>query len=681
MNTTRTTPDDRHITPPLIWGLFAAVVLLAAGLRWVNFAQFPPGLWWDEAYSLEGARRILDEGEFRVYYAGKHGEPAIFWLSALALRLGAGHLAPRWVSSFSGVATVVLLFFAVRDVLRKMGRAADWVALGSAGVLATNYVFLFYTRMSWQAALAAPFFVLTVWLFWRGLDRGRLSDFVIAGVAAAAAQYTSVSARVLPIVAVLVLGVWLVARERSTRWWARWRGLLAMGVAATVVYLPMAVTFLTHPGWFGRRLETAASREEILSNMVRTLAGWVVRGDAGFHSLPGRPIFLFPMAALWILGCLVALWHWRKPAYTLWLAWLVGCLPGGFLSNPTPMFYRFLTAVPAAAALCAVGGYWLWERVSNLLPKARRERHGGQARGERHGGQARVVVAVGLVGILAFSTGTTLRDYFNRWGSWDKLFEVMDVGKWRAAEVIMASPAEEKLLVTVPERFEPSISYATHTRSVYPHVFDGERCFVYPADTTRPTRYVSAQGYERRSQAYLAELYPDLTPIIDPVFSGMEPYFVEYLIPAGASTPILGQLDRPLTYGEIVLAGVQPATREIKAGAVLDVTLTWRARHDLATSYTIFVHLLDGSPDQVETPLRAQHDTIPCLNSAPTQTWRPDEYIVEVHSLPIPADLKPADYLLGIGVYNSDTLERMIPDADRVQWNEAIVDTITVTAP
>jgi len=647
----------------MIWWLLAAIVLLAAGLRWINFADFPPGLWYDEAYTLEGARRIVQEGDFHLYYPGKHGEPAIFWLSALALRLGAGHLAPRWVSSVSGVLGVVLLFFTVRDVMRRTGGTTDWLALGSAGVLAVNYAFLFYTRMSWQAAVATPLFVLTVWCFWRGLDVGRYRDFVIAGVAAGTAQYTSVSARLLPLVCLLVMGVWLGARERRVRWWTRWSGLLVMGGCALFVYLPMAREFLTHREWFTRRLNTAAAVADILPNVGRTLAGWLFLGDVGLHSLPGRPIYAPPMAVLLVLGGLVALWRWRDPAYSVWLGWFVGCLPGGVFSNPAPMFYRFLTAVPAAAALCAIGGHWLWVRFTVRFPNRR------------------AFVAVLLAGIFAFSTGATIHDYFVRWANWEQLPYVMDVGKWRAAEVIQASPADEKLLVTMPERFEATISYAAHMRSVYPRIFDGERCFIYPADTIYPVRYVIIQGYERRSQAYLRALYPDLAPSIDPLFAGMEPYFVEFVIPPGVASSILGALDAPLTYGEIVLRGMLPSSRQIQAGQTLDVTLTWRALRKTTESYTVFVHLLDGSSEAVETPLRAQHDTIPCLNSAPTQTWDPDEYIVEVHSLAIPADLAPDDYLLGVGVYDTATMKRMIPDDAWVQWNEAIVDTITVTAP
>lgn len=650
-------------TPPVIWGLLIGVLLVAGALRWINFRHFPPGLWYDEVYTLEGARRIVDEGQWPLYYPDKHGEPAIFWLTALALKLGGGALSPRWVSSIGGLAGVALLFFAIRDVWRRAGPAADWLALGGASVLAVNYVYLFYTRMSWQQAVTTPLVILTVWFFWRGLAGGRLRDFAIAGTAAGAAQYGDVSARLLPLVCLLILGGWLAAREREGWWWARWRGLLVMGGCALLVYAPLARTFLTHPEWFTHRLKAAAAKTNIIANIGRTLGGWLWLGDAGLHGLPGRPIYLWPLGALLVLGCGTALWRARRPAYTVWLAWFLGCLPGSFLSDPAPIFYRILIALPASAALCAIGGHTVWMGLTARFPR-------------------RKLLAGGLLaGALAFSLGATIYDYFVRYARWDQLFYVMDVGKWRAAEVIQAAPADEMLFVTMPERFEVSLSYGVHTRSVYPRIFDGERCFIYPAATPRPAHYVVIQGYEQRSLAYLNQLFPHLTPAVDPVFAGKEPYFVEVTIPADTPLPIMGALEKPLTYGEIALWGIHVPSKQLPAGQTLDVTLTWRAPQPTAASYTIFVHLLDGSPEAVETPLRAQHDTIPCLNTAPTQTWQPDEYVVEVHSLSIPADLTPGAYLLGIGVYDSATMERMIPDNARVQWNEAIVDTITVTTP
>jgi hypothetical protein len=47
----------------------------------------------------------------------------------------------------------------------------------------------------------------------------------------------------------------------------------------------------------------------------------------------------------------------------------------------------------------------------------------------------------------------------------------------------------------------------------------------------------------------------------------------------------------------------------------------------------------------------------------------------------IATDLPAGEYLLGVGLYDADTLERLPPAGEglRVGWDEALVGTITVT--
>lgn len=645
------------------WALLL-VLALTAGLRWVGFRAFPPGLWYDEAYTLVEGQRLSQGGPFQIYYPEKHGEPAIVWLTALALRLGGNHLAPRWVSSVSSLIGVLLLFFAVRDIMRHETRQASWLALGSAAALGINYAFLFYSRMSWQGALATTTFIAAVWFFWRGMRDGRLWDFVLAGLMLGGSQYTSVAARLLPLTFLLVLAGWL---GESRRWWcARWRGLLAAGVAASLTYGPLASAFLTHPEWFGRRLRTATSLSALLPNVGRTLAGWLWMGSAGLHSLPGRPIYDPAMGFLLLVGLGVAIWKIRRPAYSVWLAWFAAVLPGGFLSDPTPMFYRVVTAVPATATLCAVGGWHVWRFVTTRFPRMRH------------------LAAVLLLSIFLASTWATCHDYFVRWANWPHLPAVMDVSKWRAAEAILDdSPADERRLVTIPDGLEPSISYALRARdSSSVRAFDGAHCLPVPIQTDTSTRYLVILGYEHRSLPRLQALFPSGTQTTGPIFDNGPPYFTNFFIPPGTEVPVPGKLPSPVTYQDIVLHGVHVSEPIIPTSQTFTVTLTWEILELTPKSYTVFTHLLDGNPEAAEDPLRAQHDGIPCDGTEPTWRWQPGEYILDEHVLTVPPDLPPGEYLLSVGLYDSDTLERLPPEGEDMQmrWGAALVSSVTVTS-
>ena len=92
---------------------------------------------------------------------------------------------------------------------------------------------------------------------------------------------------------------------------------------------------------------------------------------------------------------------------------------------------------------------------------------------------------------------------------------------------------------------------------------------------------------------------------------------------------------------------------------------------------------LDGRPAASDAPLKAQHDGVPCDATEPTWHWQTGEYILDEHSLTVPADTSPGEYLLGVGLYDADTLERLPPTGEdlNVRWNEAILGSIMVVTP
>ena len=64
-----------------------------------------------------------------------------------------------------------------------------------------------------------------------------------------------------------------------------------------------------------------------------------------------------------------------------------------------------------------------------------------------------------------------------------------------------------------------------------------------------------------------------------------------------------------------------------------EVTLVWQAHAPLPTDYTVFVQALDANGQLI-----AQSDQTPSQGERPTTTWREDEYIVDRHTLTLPAN-------------------------------------------
>lgn len=656
------------------------VLLLAIYLRWYHFSTFPPGLWFDEAYHLNAAQAIaLENTPPQLYYPGKTGEPAIFWLTAVALKLGANHLAPRWVAAIGSLIGMGLLFFASWDVLRHQYPFAKTLALWPTAVLATNYVYLFNSRMGWEPVLVAAVSVPAIWLYWRGLQHGRWHDFFWAGLALGAGQYSGVIARSLPIVLLLITVAWLIPLRNSNHtptvknanivhffsgklFWSRFKGMLIAGATAVVVYLPLGIHFYGNPDLFTRRFETAANADKWLGNLGRTLGGFIWLDEQTLHGLANRSVFDWPIAILLIFGAGIALWRWRQPAYSIWLAWLIGFLPGAMMSDPAPVFYRYLPTIPAAAVLSgiALAEAWQW----------------AQQRGRKWRLGMRAAVCL----LFAVSLFLNSRDYFRRWASSPNFFGLMDLGKWAAADAILTADGDASLFVTMPANTDPAVSYAIQTRRANVRPFDGQQCIVFRDPDSQPLHFFSITGYEHRSLEQLTTLFPQGSQIIDPVFGDNAPYYVNFVVPAASDAQIPGSLAEPIHYGSIILRGVHMPETAAHPSETLPVTLTWQATAPVLQNLTAFVHLLSQDPGDSSAPLKAQHDGVPCYGNEPTTQWHAGEFIVDEHPITLPPDLRAGHYLLGIGFYQTDTLHPIPPMGENpnILWGEAIVREITV---
>jgi hypothetical protein len=112
-------------------------------------------------------------------------------------------------------------------------------------------------------------------------------------------------------------------------------------------------------------------------------------------------------------------------------------------------------------------------------------------------------------------------------------------------------------------------------------------------------------------------------------------------------------------------------------GGILKLTLYWQAKAVPQEYYVAFVHLLDRD----ETIVR-QSDRVPVNGLRPTTGWRRGEVLADVYELSLPADIAPGPYRLAVGLYNSDTLERLpVTYSGELQPdNRLLLATITVAA-
>jgi hypothetical protein len=121
------------------------------------------------------------------------------------------------------------------------------------------------------------------------------------------------------------------------------------------------------------------------------------------------------------------------------------------------------------------------------------------------------------------------------------------------------------------------------------------------------------------------------------------------------SPPILDDIQ----FGEnLLLKGhsIHPEPVSFQEDRTLTVQLWWQALAPVETDYTVFVHVLDEVGSIV-----SQADSVPIDGRYPTSAWEPDELIIDLHLIQLPADLPSDELRLIVGLYNPRDGSRLRP--------------------
>jgi hypothetical protein len=438
--------------------------------------------------------------------------------------------------------------------------------------------------------------------------------------------------------------------------------LVSFGLAALIVYLPMAWYLLSHPAQFTARagsvmvwnfLDTpAAILSELGRNVLRVAGFFCCAGSPnpifGLPGYPGSPFLLLPFL---LIGLVWAIANWRNlflRLAALW--WLVGIGPS-VLAIEAPHPWRMIVAVVPTAILIALGlilsTYWLQSRFPLLA--------------SRSSLPALALYGLALLLIL-LPTPNLFRAYFIAWtelqatrGIYDyaaiairdevlsranqadpiylPLARINDStllyylgGSFERNAAVTANPADQAVVIS-PDKFTADPTWVRLHHGVItllpPLTAAGQKLIqtALAGDTTQPIRTGDGETVARLA----------LLPT-DPALYLQQP--TEPL------TATFGPLDLVGAAYESVVDPAQPA---------LPVTLYWQANQPTSDEYEVLVRLVDDLG-------RAwgNGDARPADWVYPTSFWRPGlDQIAAQHQVRLTeaTPLPPGRYWLAISVF------------------------------
>ncbi len=347
------------LRPRKSWVVLIVIVLMVVGayLRLNSIADAPPEMTSDHVEMLRDVFSISD-GNTNVFFSANGGREAaqfyLFSLIANAPGAGINFETLKLLTVIEGVLTIPLIFFMSREIIgREQKQLATLVGLAAAALVTVSFWHVVISRLGERIALMPLFTALFALYFARALRYNRRTDFLYAGLALGFGLYTYQAFRMIPLV-VATGGIIAILFSIGTGKIRRLAlNLIALGIIAFIVYLPLFNYSLQYPEDYWRRTSgrlfgdeitqttddngalvyRAATIEErltafnenipvLLNNIRNALLMYNWKGDvAWFNNAPNEPSFDPISGGLLVVGA--AAWLGRMIRRRDAMTWLI----------------------------------------------------------------------------------------------------------------------------------------------------------------------------------------------------------------------------------------------------------------------------------------------------------------------------------------------------------------------
>ncbi len=349
---------------------------VAVGYRGYRLTQVPAEMFSDHAEKLYDVMDVLD-GQWRIFFPRNTGrEDFQMYLTAFMARV-----AGTGISFTSLKLGTVLMGLLMLPYLYLLGRELGSPWLGVAAVLLAGWAYWpnVQARVALRFILYPAFVAPTLYHLMRGLRRGRLQDFILAGVFLGLGLHGYSPFRMVPLTVLMAtaLAGWY---QRGSRRVQVLQGLALTVLFSVLVFLPLFRYMLSAPEIFFYRSMTRLGQLErpypghplvilVQETWQALIMPWWDNGNIWVHSVPGHPALSLVSGAWLALGLVWALvrwfrhgeWPWGVVVLSVPLLMLPSILSLAF-PEENPSLNRSAGAV-VPVFLLAAAGLTAWARL------------------------------------------------------------------------------------------------------------------------------------------------------------------------------------------------------------------------------------------------------------------------------------------------------------------------------
>jgi 4-amino-4-deoxy-L-arabinose transferase-like glycosyltransferase len=686
------------------------LLLVAFFFRVWQLNDVPPGLHHDEVIIGQVAKDIL-RGNLGIYFTAGYGHEPLYHYMVAGMFSAGG--ANAFVLRLTSVFIAMLGLAAAYTLVRRIFSPA--VAIGALAWMSILLWPVFFARVGLRGIALPLLTTLTAYFLWRALFGRRTTDhglqpttasaFILPGVLLGLTLYTYQASRVFPLIFGLFLlcvlaKQWYISRRaRSDLLITHYSlrsllGNIAVFFLAALLAAAPLISYLTviNPSAEARVADLsgplnqlrAGDPTEVMSSTLNTLGMFTYRGDmVPIYNVSGRPVFPeFGGAALFVIGLLISLWRWKRPAYTLLLLWFFLSLIPAMVTPFSPNFVRTIAAWPVPFVFAGIA----MVEVVRLI--GRRSNQQSAVRNQK-------LAAAFLALVLLWNVASTFTDYFQQWPTGDYVRFWQQATWTKVVREINANPTAAPVAASglSIHDFDPQTVDLLNLRPEFKvRWFDCRSALVYLPGGVTTTYLVPAYlpcDLERWNAQVLSESqWPDSgeaaytrygldtsqtrawiqTLSENPIYLGSENF--------NAQAPLDGLTRaRPPDFGGLQLFGaridrtedatVRPSDLSIfQAGSTVRLDTFWMLEQPQSAPLKIFVHLT--APDG---KIVAQWDGL----DVNLRTLEAGDMFGQRHRLELPADLPPGPYRISLGVYQPDDGTRL-----RAQSGDRIVDSVVL---